>query len=228
LKDELRQKCDGSRYYGLHLRLRSEFATAENAYFPRLEKLLAFTGDKCYFVARDSEKSLTTIHPYLPQNSISLFYNVTIQRNTVQGLQAAIMELYILGSSFMAFDFTHSTYASSAATIQGRPISEQHCRVWESTVRSMLCNFPNLVRNAVVKVINNVTENAIYQTKHLGCLLLDKFPPNDPDNVHNYELKKLPVTSACIVYVLTNDSNIDSLLVSIKSLEVNLFVRISQ
>jgi hypothetical protein len=63
LKDEVRQKCDGSRYYGLHLRLRSEFATAEKGYFPRLEKLLAFTGDKCYFVARDSEKSLTTIHP---------------------------------------------------------------------------------------------------------------------------------------------------------------------
>jgi hypothetical protein len=128
----------------------------------------------------------------------------------------------------MAFGFTHSTYASSAATIQGRPISEQHCRVWESTVRSMLCNFPNLVRKAVVKVINNATENAFYQTKHLGCLLLDKFPPNDPDNVHNYELKKLAVTSACIVNVLTNDSNIDSLLVSIKSLEVNLFVPISQ
>jgi Glycolipid 2-alpha-mannosyltransferase len=228
LKDEVRQKCDGSRYYGLHLRLRSEFAPSEKAYFPCLEKLLAFTGEKCYFVARDSEKSLTTIRPYLPQNAIYLFYNITIERNTVQGLQAAIIELYILGSSFMVFGFAHSTYASSAATIQGRPISEEHCRVSESSVKSMLCNVPNLVRKAVVKVINNVTEDAFDQRKRLGCLLLDKFPPNDPDNIHNYKLKKLPVRSACIVYVLTNISNIDSLLVSIKSLEVNLFVPISQ
>jgi Glycolipid 2-alpha-mannosyltransferase len=228
LKDEVRQNCAGSRFYGLHLRLRSEFASKENVFFPCLEKLSSFTGDKCYFIASDSDKTTATVKPHLPPSARLLFLNVARDRSSSQGLKAAIVELYILGSSSKVFGFTYSTFTSLAATIQGMPMSEQHCYLKESPFSNALCSIPKSLRKAVVKVIKNVTDNAFDQRKRLGCVLLDIYPPNDPERAINYELKKPPVVSACIVYVLTDAANIDSLLVSIKSLEVNLFATVRQ
>jgi Glycolipid 2-alpha-mannosyltransferase len=228
LKDEVRQNCPGSRFYGLHLRLRSEFASTENSFFPCLEKLSLFTGDKCYFIASDSDNTTATVKPHLPASGRLLFLNIPRERNTAQGLQAAIVELYILSSSFMIFGFSYSSFVGVAATIQGIPMNEQHCYPGASTVRSSVCNNPDLLRKFVAKGINNVADNEFDQRKRLGCVLLDRHPPKDANNVVIYERKKQPVVKACLVYVVTDVSIINSLLVSIRSLEGYFFGTIKQ
>jgi Glycolipid 2-alpha-mannosyltransferase len=228
LKDEVRQNCPGSRFYGLHLRLRSEFASPEKSFFPCLERLSLFTGDKCYFIASDSDNTTATVTPHLPPSGRLLFLNIPRERNTAQGLQAAMVELYILSSSFMIFGFSYSSFVGVAATIQGIPMNEQHCYPADSTVRSIVCNTPNLVRKFVAKAINNVADNEFDQRKRLGCVLSDRHPPKDANNVVIYERKKQPVVKACLVYVVTDVSIIDSLLVSLRSLEGYFFGTIKQ
>jgi Glycolipid 2-alpha-mannosyltransferase len=228
LKDEVRQNCPGSRFYGLHLRLRSEYASKSKVFFPCLEKLSLFTGDKCYFIASDSDSTTATVTPHLPPSGRLLFLNIPRERNTAQGLQAAMVELFILGSASKIFGFSYSTFSSLAATIQGMPLSEQHCYLKESPTSNVLCSKPNLLRKAVAKVINNVADNEFDQRKRLGCVLSDRHPPKDANNVVIYERKKQPVVKACLVYVVTDVSIIDSLLVSIRSLEGYFFGTIKQ
>jgi Glycolipid 2-alpha-mannosyltransferase len=227
LRNEIIENCAGSKFYGLHLRLRSEYATQEKVFFPCLERLSAFTGDTCYFIASDSENTTAIVKPYLPPSARLLYLNMSRERDTTTGLLGAILELFILGSSSLVFGCESSTFISVAANIQGIPINEYHCDTRESSVASWLCN-SNLLRKAVVKVINGVVDNELDQRYRLGCVLRDKYPPNGAYNVDNYTPKVMLAPHACIMYVLTSTSNIPSLLVSIKSLEQNLFGPISR
>ena len=229
LRTEIIENCAGSKFYGLHLRLRSYYAGNDTIFFPCLERLSAFTGDTCYFIASDSENTTATVKPYLPPSARLLYLNMSRERDTNIGLLGAMVELFILGSSSMIFGSESSTFSSVAANIQSIPINEYHCITKGTSISSWLCDMgPNLLRKAVVKVINGVVDNEFDQRYRLGCVLRDMFPPNRPGKTDNYTPKVVPAPHACIMYVLTSTSGIPSLLVSIKSLEQHLFGPISR
>ena len=238
-KKEVRTHCADSSFYGLHLRLRSGLAPREATYFPCLGGLSAFTGQKCYFIATDSQSSTAEVLPHLPPASRLLFLNLSRSRDTFEGIQTGLLELYILASSSMMFGFTHSTYIVAAGSFAGSLMYWRDCGTSQSAGPHRLCYKQEAMRRGLNFTFDSIVDNAFDQRHRLGCVVREAFHKkflDQYDALNNTQILMknpkavlpLPIR-ACVVYVLTNTSQIGVFVRnSLASLNTNLFVHLGQ
>lgn len=173
LQKDVRESCPGSRFNGVHLRLRTVFADRKlTSYFPCLEKLIAVTGENCFFVASDSAESRAIVYPHLPKNAKLFSYNLSRSRETTEGLQAAILELFTLGSSRAIYGFGYSTYTDAGGAIQGVGTYGVHCDVHASIHPGFSCRTDTFKEG--LKFIEVADINALEQRRRLGCILVEQ------------------------------------------------------
>ena len=219
-KKDVRKNCADSTYYGLHLRLRSVFATRESTYFPCLGRLSAFTGQTCYFIASDSHSSSAEVLPHLPLNSRLLHLNLSRLRDSQEGILTGLLELFVLASSSMIFGFAHSTFITAAGSIKGSPVYWRDCATTESPGPKSLCGRRMVMRRGVGPSFDGVVDNAFDQRHRLGCVVREMYSKKmlmkyDALNLTSRAqrnpkaVKQLPVR-ACVVYVLTDMSQLDN------------------
>ena len=240
-RNEIRMHCIDSTYYGLHLRLRSTLARDNMSYFPCLSGLSAFTGQRCYFVASDSDNSTKKVVPHIPKESRLLSLNLTRERDTLEGIQTALLEIYILSSSSMLFGFNYSSYAVLAGILKGGLLYSNTCSTPQSAAPSNVCDRPHMIRDGVGESFSHIADNAYDQRHRVGCVVRDSYSQEVLDKHDSIKKRKksndtsdeeddapLPVR-ACIVYVLTDTSQLkDFVETSLPSLAKNMFIPLGQ
>ena len=219
LQRDVRASCPGSRFNGLHLRLRTKFADQKSmSYFPCLEKLMIATGEDCFFVASDSAESQATVYPHLPKNAKLFSYNLSRSRDTVEGLQSAVLELFTLGSSTVIYGFGYSTYTDAGGTIQGVGTYGVSCDIHPSPNPGHMCRTDHLMK--ALKLRQGVDVNEIEQRNRFGCILLEQ--KYNLSNPAKYNWDKNRDISACVV-VYINTTQVQDLGNFLLRLEANYF-----
>ena len=239
-RNEVRTHCTDSTYYGLHLRLRSTLARVNVSYFPCLAGLSAFTGQTCYFMATDSDNSTNKVLPHLPKASRLLFLKLPRARDTLEGIQTALLEIYVLSYSSMVFGFQYSSYAALAAILKGDLLYSNTCATPQSPAPGNVCLRTHMVRDGVGESFSDVVDNAYDQRHRIGCVVRNAYPKetldkydsiktkNKNDTVEDRSASQSPVR-ACVVYVLTNPFQLNNFVkVSLPSVAKNLFIPLGQ
>ena len=207
LQMDVREKCPGSRFNGLHLRLRSHYADRKaKSYFPCLEKLMIATGEDCFFVASDSAESQAIVYPHLPKNAKIFSYNLSRARNTAEGLQSAVLELFTLGSARIIYGFEFSTYSDTGGVIQGVGPYGVDCEIRASPNPAHLCRTDHLMN--ALKLRNGIDVNEMEQRRRFGCILLEQ--KHNLSNPARYNWDKNRDISACVV-VYVNSTQMQDL-----------------
>ena len=238
-KQEVRTHCVDSSFYGLHLRLRTLFASRESTYFPCLGGLSAFTGQTCYFIATDSHSSSAEVVPHLPPNSRLLYLHLSRSRDSFEGIRTGLLELFVLASSSMMFGFYHSTFIVAAGAISGSLVYWRDCGTSESPGPKPVCYKQQAMRLGLNSTFDNIVENAFEQRHRFGCVVREAFQRGTLDEYdalsdeqiikRNPKAVLLQPIRACVVYLLTSSSQIgDFVNISLASLHKNMFLPLDQ
>ena len=124
----------GSHVMGIHVRRTDHVKVISHSplenYVKRMEQYAGKYDDAQFFVATDDESVKRELHNHFGQRIISL--PSVLERNSLQGMKDAVVELFCLGSCHCLLGSQYSTYSRFAAALYDIPsedVETGHCFV---------------------------------------------------------------------------------------------------
>ena len=121
----LQQKIDekarsfGDRCVGVHIRRTDNLSSIKesptNLFIERMHSMVQSDKDVCFYVASDSNEEKNKIKELFGERIFTLDGDTS--RNSVQGMQDALVELYVLSKTKMILGSVKSSYSETAAQI---------------------------------------------------------------------------------------------------------------